>query len=93
MQCNAKLTTGQDKDNNQNFVRIQKFAPRVENGRTSGTPWKRFTIIGNDNSRTTFALQFPYLRHFRREERTMQVFRTLNLYVSNLTHLSVKLRP
>uniref|UniRef100_D8PQ42 Non-specific serine/threonine protein kinase n=1 Tax=Schizophyllum commune (strain H4-8 / FGSC 9210) TaxID=578458 RepID=D8PQ42_SCHCM len=69
----------EDKDNNQNFVRIQKFAPRVENGRTSGTPWKRFTIIGNDNSRTTFALQFPYLRHFRREERTMQVFRTLNL--------------
>ncbi|KAL1742601.1 FAT domain-containing protein [Schizophyllum fasciatum] len=69
----------EDKDNNQNFVRIQKFAPRVEFGRTSGTPWKRFTIIGNDNSRTTFALQFPYLRHFRREERTMQVFRTLNL--------------
>ncbi|TRM67802.1 FAT domain-containing protein [Schizophyllum amplum] len=69
----------EDKDNNQNFVRIQKFAPRIENGRTAGTPWKRFTVIGNDNSRTTFAMQFPYLRHFRREERTMQVFRTLNL--------------
>lgn len=68
----------QDKDSNQNFVRIQKFGPKVENYRTHGCCWRRLTVIGNDHSKTTFAIQTPSGRHSRREERAIQVFRTFN---------------
>jgi len=68
----------EDKDSNQNFVRIQKFGPKVENYRTHGCCWRRLTVIGNDHSKTTFAIQTPSGRHSRREERAIQVFRTFN---------------
>ena len=71
----------QDKDNNQNFIRLLKFGPTFENCRTSGQAWKRFAIYGHDYSKTSFAAQIPASKYARREERTMHFLRTLNLYV------------
>ncbi|KAF8076441.1 hypothetical protein FPV67DRAFT_1558921 [Lyophyllum atratum] len=72
----------EDKDSNQNFVRIQKFAPKIENCRSSGICWRRFTIHGSDNSRITFSVQLPGYRQYRREDRVMQVLRTFNSALS-----------
>ncbi|KAG2141739.1 uncharacterized protein EDB93DRAFT_1329829 [Suillus bovinus] len=68
----------EDKDSNQNFIRIQQFGPKFENCRSYGYCWRRFTVHGNDNSRTSFSVQLPSGRHWRREERLTQVFRTFN---------------
>ncbi|KII95163.1 hypothetical protein PLICRDRAFT_693420 [Plicaturopsis crispa FD-325 SS-3] len=68
----------EDKDSNQNFVRIQKFGPKVENCRSHGYCSRRFTVHGHDNTRTSFTVQLPSGRHCRREERVMQLFRTFN---------------
>lgn len=72
----------EDKDTNQNFVRIQKFAPKIEICRSNGSCWKRFTLHGSDNSRTSFAVQLPCHRHYRREDRVMQILRTFNSTLS-----------
>ncbi|KAF8640045.1 hypothetical protein AX17_001287 [Amanita inopinata Kibby_2008] len=69
----------EDKDSNQNFVRIQKFAPKFEFCRSNGSCWKRFTLHGHDNSRTSFTVQLPCHRQYRREDRVMQVLRTFNI--------------
>ncbi|EPT03792.1 hypothetical protein FOMPIDRAFT_150002 [Fomitopsis schrenkii] len=69
----------EDKDNNQNFIRLLKFGPTFENCRTNGYSWKRFTIYGHDHSKTSFAAQIPASKHARREERVMHLLRTLNL--------------
>ncbi|RDB22695.1 Transcription-associated protein 1 [Hypsizygus marmoreus] len=68
----------EDKDSNQNFVRIQKFSPKFENCRSSGASCKRFTLHGSDNSKTSFTVQLPALRQYRREDRVIQIFRTFN---------------
>ncbi|KAH7887705.1 hypothetical protein F5I97DRAFT_1804974 [Phlebopus sp. FC_14] len=68
----------EDKDSNQNFVHIERFGPKFENCRSHGYCWRRFTVHGNDHSRTSFSVQLPSGRHCRREERVMQVFRTFN---------------
>jgi transformation/transcription domain-associated protein len=68
----------EDKDSNQNFIRIQQFGSKFENCRSYGYCWRRFTVHGNDNSRTSFSVQLPSGRHWRREERLTQVFRTFN---------------
>ncbi|KAI9063246.1 atypical/PIKK/TRRAP protein kinase [Trametes sanguinea] len=68
----------EDKDTNQNFVRIRRFGPKYENCRSHGYCWRRLTIKGHDGSTTSFAVQLPSGRHCRREERTMQIFRTFN---------------
>ncbi|KAH7909445.1 hypothetical protein BJ138DRAFT_1066999 [Hygrophoropsis aurantiaca] len=68
----------EEKDSNQNFIRIQKFGPKFENCRSHGYCWRRFTVHGNDNSKTSFSVQLPSGRHCRREERVMQVFRIFN---------------
>ncbi|KAK6988322.1 histone acetylase complex subunit [Favolaschia claudopus] len=68
----------EDKDSNQNFVRIQRFGPKFENCRTHGITWKRITIHGTDNSKTAFSIQLNSTRYSRREERVMQIFRTFN---------------
>ncbi|KAI6164899.1 hypothetical protein EDD17DRAFT_1802323 [Pisolithus thermaeus] len=61
----------EDKDSNQNFVHIQRFGPKFENCRSHGYCWKRFTVHGNDHSKTSFSVQLP-------SERVMQVFRMFN---------------
>ncbi|KAK7060621.1 transcription-associated protein 1 [Paramarasmius palmivorus] len=68
----------EDKDTNQNFVRIQRLASKFDIVRHSGFCWRRITIIGNDNSRISFTVQNPYHRSFRREDRVHQIFRTFN---------------
>ncbi|KAJ7498882.1 hypothetical protein FB451DRAFT_1427318, partial [Mycena latifolia] len=68
----------EDKDSNQNFIRIQKFGPKFENCRTHGFTWKRIIIHGTDNSKTSFSIQLNSTRYSRREERVMQIFRTFN---------------
>ncbi|KAL0949509.1 hypothetical protein HGRIS_009561 [Hohenbuehelia grisea] len=68
----------EDKDSNQNFVRIQKFAPKFENSRNSTTAWKRFTVLGSDNTKVSFTVQLPCGRFARREERAAQLLRTFN---------------
>jgi phosphatidylinositol kinase/protein kinase (PI-3 family) len=70
----------QDKDTNQNFVRIQRFGPKFENCRTNVQCWRRITLVGHDSSKTSFAIQNPASRHARREERLMQILRTFNGY-------------
>ncbi|GLB33849.1 putative PI3 PI4-kinase family protein [Lyophyllum shimeji] len=72
----------EDKDSNQNFVRIQKFAPKIENCRSSGLCWRRFTVHASDNSKITFSVQLPGYRQYRREDRVMQVLRTFNSALS-----------
>ncbi|KAF5387961.1 hypothetical protein D9615_000446 [Tricholomella constricta] len=72
----------EDKDSNQNFVRIQKFAPKIENCRSSGLCWRRFTLHGSDNSKITFSVQLPGYRQYRREDRVTQVLRTFNSALS-----------
>ncbi|KAG7449166.1 uncharacterized protein BT62DRAFT_1073682 [Guyanagaster necrorhizus] len=68
----------EEKDNNQNFVKILKFSPKFENWRTHGLCSKRITMIGSDNSSISFCAQQPPFRHNRREERIMQLCRTFN---------------
>ncbi|KAK1236603.1 transcription-associated protein 1 [Marasmius sp. AFHP31] len=68
----------EDKDNNQNFVRIQRLDSKFEYTRAQGYCWRRITIIRSDNSKTSFTVQNPYHRTFRREERVAQVFRMFN---------------
>ncbi|KAG6890347.1 hypothetical protein C0992_002172 [Termitomyces sp. T32_za158] len=72
----------EEKDSNQNFVRIQKFGPKVENCRSSGISWRRFTLYGSDNSRIAFAVQLPGYRQYRREDRVSQLLRTFNSTLS-----------
>ncbi|KAG6831589.1 hypothetical protein H0H92_009062 [Tricholoma furcatifolium] len=72
----------EEKDNNQNFVRIQKFAPKVENCRSSGLCWRRFTLHGSDGSRLAFSVQLPGYRQYRREDRVSQLLRTFNSALS-----------
>jgi transformation/transcription domain-associated protein len=68
----------EDKDSNQHFVRIQKFAPKFENCRSNGSCWKRLTMYGSDNSKTSFTVQLPCHRQYRREDRVIQILRTFN---------------
>lgn len=68
----------EERDTNQNFVRIQRFGPKVENCRSNAQCWRRITLIGHDGSKTAFSIQNPTSRHARREERLMQVLRTFN---------------
>lgn len=66
------------KDNNNDFVRIDRFVPTVDILRGHGICFKRLTIRGHDGSMHPFAIQHPAARHSRREERIMQLFRILN---------------
>ncbi|KAH9482694.1 Transcription-associated protein 1 [Psilocybe cubensis] len=68
----------EDKDSNQYFVRIQKFAPKFENIRSNGSCFKRLTIHGSDNSKTSFTVQLPCNRQYRREDKVIQMLRTFN---------------
>ncbi|KAF7789373.1 hypothetical protein EIP86_000317 [Pleurotus ostreatoroseus] len=78
----------EDKDSNQAFIRIQKFGPKFENCRGQGFCFRRFSVYGHDNSKTSFAVQLPSGKHCRREERVAQLFRTFNgvLYRKKETH-------
>ncbi|KIY71478.1 hypothetical protein CYLTODRAFT_487243 [Cylindrobasidium torrendii FP15055 ss-10] len=67
----------EDKDSNQNFVRIQKFASKYENSRMNCAAHKRVIMIGSDNAKYPFVLQYSN-RLNRREDKVMQLFRSFN---------------
>ncbi|CCE63283.1 hypothetical protein TPHA_0E01900 [Tetrapisispora phaffii CBS 4417] len=67
-----------NKDNNAHFTKIVKFLPEVDFVRTTHSSYRRITIRGHDGSLHTFAVQYPAVRHSRREERMFQLFRLFN---------------
>ncbi|KAF2841297.1 hypothetical protein M501DRAFT_1000466 [Patellaria atrata CBS 101060] len=66
------------RDKNQDFVRIERFASKVDLVRGIGYSYRRIRILGHDGSVHPFAIQNPATRHSRREERIMQLFRIFN---------------
>ncbi|KAL4241981.1 DNA Damage Response and Repair Kinase [Abortiporus biennis] len=74
----GQYTEDKDINQNQTFAKIEKFSPKFEVCRSHGYCWRRITIEGSDNSKTSFAIQLPSGRHCRREERAMQLLRTFN---------------
>ena len=68
----------QHKDKNNDFIRIERFMPKVDLVRGNGVCWRRLTIRGHDGSLHPFAVQHPAGRHVRREERIVQLFRIFN---------------
>jgi transformation/transcription domain-associated protein len=66
------------KDKNQDFIRIERFLPKVDLVRTTGVCHRRLKIRGHDGSVHPFAIQHPAARHCRREERILQLFRHFN---------------
>lgn len=66
------------KDNNKDFVRIDRFLPKVDVVRGYGICHRRLKMRGHDGSIHAFAVQHPAARHCRREERILQLFRIFN---------------
>lgn len=66
------------KDNNKDFVRIDRFLPKVDVIRGYGICHRRLKMRGHDGSVHAFAVQHPAARHCRREERILQLFRIFN---------------
>ena len=66
------------KDKNTDFVRIERFMPKVDLVRNAGFCHRRLTVRGHDGSLHPFAVQHPAARHCRREERFIQLFRIFN---------------
>lgn len=64
-----------NKDNNNHFVKIERFLPTVDLARGTTACYKRLRIRGHDGTLHTFAVQFPAARHCRREELIFQLFR------------------
>ncbi|SCU93131.1 LADA_0G01508g1_1 [Lachancea dasiensis] len=67
-----------NKDSNAHFVKIARFLPYVDFVRGTHSSYRRLTIRGHDGSLHSFAVQYPAVRHSRREERMFQLFRLLN---------------
>ncbi|KAA8905830.1 FAT domain-containing protein [Sphaerosporella brunnea] len=66
------------KDGNKDFVRIDRFLPKVDVIRGYGICHRRLKMRGHDGSIHAFAVQHPAARHCRREERILQLFRIFN---------------
>ncbi|KAI9712347.1 MAG: hypothetical protein M1820_001560 [Bogoriella megaspora] len=70
------------RDKNQDFVRIERLMPAVDQVRGVGVCHRRLKIRGHDGSVHPFAVQHPASRSSRREERMLQMFRTFNTTMS-----------
>lgn len=68
-------------DQNEEFIKIARFAPRAELGRGHGHCFRRIIMVGSNGSHYTFNVQMPAARHCRREERLTQLFRIMNRQV------------
>ncbi|KAJ8604234.1 hypothetical protein MRB53_041886 [Persea americana] len=68
----------QHRDNNSDFIRIDRFMPTLDVVRGHGICYRRVTMRGHDGSHHQFAIQYPAARHCRREERITQLFRILS---------------
>ncbi|CDH15648.1 probable Transcription-associated protein 1 [Zygosaccharomyces bailii ISA1307] len=71
-----------NKDNNLHFVKIARFLPTVDFVRGTHSSYRRLIIRGHDGSIHYFAVQYPSVRHSRREERMSQLFRLFNASLS-----------
>ncbi|ODQ81952.1 hypothetical protein BABINDRAFT_160169 [Babjeviella inositovora NRRL Y-12698] len=67
-----------NKDNNNHFIKIERFLSTLDLVRGPNSCYKRMRIRGHDGSVHAFAVQFPAARHLRREERIFQLFRIFN---------------
>lgn len=67
-----------NKDSNVHFIKVAKFLPKVDFVRGTHSSYKRITIRGHDGSIHPFAVQYPAVRHSRREERMFQLYRLFN---------------
>ncbi|KAF2754000.1 hypothetical protein EJ05DRAFT_457386 [Pseudovirgaria hyperparasitica] len=72
----------QHRDKNQDFIRIERFLPDVDQVRGTGLCYRRIKIRGHDGSIHPFAVQCPAARTSRREERILQLFRIFNVVLS-----------
>ena len=66
------------RDNNQDFVRIERFNCWVEVERRHCSSLRRIRIQGTDGKRYPFSVQNPSGRQSRREERLLQLIRLLD---------------
>ena len=66
------------KDNNNDFIRIDRVKPTLDIVRGHGVCYRRLSLLGHDGNTYAFAVQYPAARHCRREERITQLFRLLN---------------
>eukprot|EP00158_Paraphelidium_tribonemae_P010007 Partr_v1_DN29030_c0_g2_i1_m58788 putative Transformation transcription domain-associated protein len=66
------------RDNNSEFVKIDKIKPEIDIVKGPGIWYRRITFLGHDGTKHCFSLQIPSARHSRREERVMQLFRQWN---------------
>ncbi|WPK23814.1 hypothetical protein PUMCH_001060 [Australozyma saopauloensis] len=64
-----------NKDNNDHFVKIERFLPTIELIRGTNACYKRIKIRGHNGSLHSFTVQFPAARQCRREECLFQLFR------------------
>lgn len=71
-----------NKDNNLHFIKIARFLSRVDFVHGTHFSYRRITIRGHDGSLHPFAVQYPAVRHSRREERMFQLYRLLNKSLS-----------
>lgn len=71
-----------NKDNNLHFVKIARFLPRLDFVRGTHSSYRRLIIRGTDGGLHYFAVQYPSVRHSRREERMSQLFRLFNRSLS-----------
>lgn len=71
-----------NKDNNLHFVKIARFLSRVDFVYGTHFSYRRITIRGHDGSLHSFAVQYPAVRHSRREERMFQLYRLFNKTLS-----------
>ncbi|ORX76848.1 FAT-domain-containing protein [Anaeromyces robustus] len=66
------------KDNNNEFIKIDKFESVVDVVRGHGICYRRLSLRGHDGSLHPFIVQHPAARQCRREERIVQLFRIMN---------------
>lgn len=68
------------KDNNRDFIKIDRFHPNVALVRGPGGMTRRIGIRGHDGSNHYFSVQQPAFRQSRREERILQLLRIMNKF-------------
>lgn len=66
------------RDGCQDFVKIERFDARVAVVKRHGTTYRRLGVRGSDGKLYTFAVQNPAGRQARREERVLQLLRSLD---------------
>lgn len=76
-----------NKDNNDHFVKIERFLPTIELTRGTNACYKRIKIRGHNGSLHSFTVQFPAARQCRREECLFQLFRIFDDTLSKKVEL------